>query len=60
MALPLIHYICLTFESVSAKFGPVLSQVGGSENQNAKALNFDLSPDLDLTRDLFRNISRVF
>ena len=26
-----------------------LSQVGGSENQNAETLNFDLWPDLDLT-----------
>ena len=31
-----------------------LSQVDGSENQIAETLNFDLWPDLDLTRDLLR------
>ena len=51
MAFTLIQYLRLTFEC----FGRVwacLSQVGGSENQNAETLNFDLWPDLDLTRDL--------
>ena len=33
-----------------------LSQVGGSGNQNAETLNFDLWPDLDLTSDLFNKI----
>ena len=42
MAFTLIQYLRLTFESVSAEFGPVLSQVGGSENQNAETLDFYL------------------
>ena len=51
MAFTLIQYLRLTVEY----FGRVwacLSRVGGSENQDAQMLNFDLLPGLDMTRDL--------
>ena len=31
-----------------------LTLVGGSENQNAKMLNFDLLPGVDMVHDLLR------
>ena len=51
IAFTLIQYLRLTVEC----FGRVwtcLSRVGGSENQDAQMLNFDLLPGLDMTRDL--------
>ena len=51
MAFTLIQYLRLTVEC----FGRVwtcLIRVGGSENQDAQMLNFDLLPGLDMTRDI--------
>ena len=47
-------YLHLPLESISTEFGCACFEAGGSENQNAKMLNFYLWPDPDLTCDLVR------